>query len=71
MMTALEQGIAVAKEYGENSWWESYKIHTNEWKKYGKHRIYIDFTGYNEDRPQKTYKVGWVDVTTNTFVKTI
>ena len=32
---AIEIGLAVAKEYGENSWWEEYEIYKKEWKNYG------------------------------------
>ncbi len=68
---AIEKGLAVAKEYGENSWWEEYEIYKKEWKNYGKHRMYISFTGISNGRPQKTYKVGWVDMIDGTFVQTI
>ena len=69
---AIEKGLEVAREYGENSWWSSYEIHQKEWKNYGKHRMYISFTGMNSQGiPQKTYKVGWVDMVDSTFVKTI
>lgn len=73
-MTALEKGLAVAKEYAENSLWGNgrYEIYQNEWKKYGKHRIYISFSGFTSDgREEKNYKVGYVDVIADRFYKTI
>lgn len=73
-MTALEKGLAVAKEYAENSLWGNgrYEIYQNEWKKYGKHRIYISFSGFTLDgREEKNYQVGYVDVIAGRFYKTI
>ena len=72
-MTALEKGLEVAKEYAKNSLWglEGCEIYQNEWKKYGKHRIYISFSGFVDGREQKNYKVGYVDVIADKFYKTI
>lgn len=74
MMEALEKGLAVAKEYAEKSLWglEGCEIYQKEWKKYGHHRIYISFSGFNEDGGEvKNYQVGYVDVLKNKFYKTI
>ena len=73
-MTALEKGLAVAKEYAENSLWGDgrYEIYQKEWKKYGKHRIYISFSGFTESgKEEKNYQVGYVDVIADKFYKTI
>ena len=73
-MTALEKGLAVAREYAENSLWgiDGCKIYQKEWKKYGKHRIYISFSGFtSEGKEVKNYQVGYVDVIADRFYKTI
>ena len=71
MITKKKKGLAVAKEYAEKSWWSDYKIYQKEWKKYGKHRIYISFSGFVDGREQKNYNVGYVDVLADRFYKTI
>ena len=70
-MTALENGMEIAREYGKRSFYEDYEIHQKEWKNYGKHRIYITLDGISNGKVQKTYKIGWVDVKENKFVKTV
>ena len=71
-MTALEKGLAVAKEYAENSLWGNgrYEIYQNEWKKYGRHRSYISFSGFTLDRKgkEKITQVGYVDVIADRFL---
>lgn len=67
-MTALEQGLAIAKEYCENAWTETYDIQQKKWEAYGKKRIYITFTLSSTN---KVYRVGYVDMLADKFVKTI
>lgn len=67
-MTALEQGLAIAKEYAENAWAESYEIQQKKWERYGKRRIYITFTLSSTN---KVYNVGYVDLDADKFIKTI
>lgn len=74
MSVALKSAWAVAKAEvkadaeGKESGW-NYRVHTNDWVKYGKNRTYISYVTYtNAWNRKREVKMGYVDNLTGEFV---
>lgn len=58
---ALEKAMMEAESEGKKSGW-NYRVHVNDWVKYGKNRTYISYVTYtNAWNRKREYKLGYID----------